>query len=47
MNCHINSDVNGSLNIGRKWLTNQSLYSDRLHSELVKHMGNPKRLRVA
>ena len=46
-NCYVNSDVNGSLNIGRKWLTNQSLYSDRLHSELVKHMVNPKRLRVA
>lgn len=45
-NCYINSDVNGSLNIGRKWLTNQSLYSDQLHSELVKHMVNPKRLRV-
>ena len=47
MNCYINSDVNGSLNIGRKWLTNQSLYSDQLHLELVKHMVNPKRLRVA
>ena len=46
-NCYINSDVNGSLNIGRKWLANQSLYSDQLHSELVKHMVNPKRLRVA
>ena len=45
-NCYINSDVNGSLNIGRKWLTNQSLYSDQLHSELVKYMANPKRLRV-
>ena len=43
----INSDVNGSLNIGRKWLTSQSLYSDQLHSELVKYMVNPKRLRVA
>lgn len=31
-NCYINSDVNGSLNIGRKWLTNQLLYSDQLHS---------------
>lgn len=46
-NCYINADVNGSLNIGRKWLTNQSLYSDQLHSELVKYMVNPKRLRVA
>lgn len=46
-NCYINSDVNGSLNIGRKCLTNQSLYSDQLHSELVKHMVNPKCLRVA
>ena len=46
-NYYINSDVNGSLNIGRKWLTNQSLYSEKLHSELVKHMVNPKRLRVS
>ena len=45
-NCYINSDVNGSLNIGRKWLTNQSLYSNDLHSELVEHMVNPKRLRI-
>ena len=45
-NSYINSDVNGSLNIGRKWLTKQSLYSDKLHSELVKHMVNPKRLRI-
>ena len=44
--CYISSDVNGSLNIRRKWLTNQSLYSDKLHLELVKHMVNPKRLRV-
>lgn len=46
-NRYINSDVNGSLNIGRKWLTNQSLYSDQLHSELINYMVNPKRLRVA
>lgn len=46
-NCYINSDVNGSLNIGRKWLINQSLYSDQLHSELVNYMVNPKRLRIA
>ena len=45
-NCYINSDVNGSLNIGRKWLTKQFLYSDQLHSELIKYMVNPKRLRV-
>ena len=46
-NCYINSDVNGSLNIGRKWLISQSLYSDHLHSELVNYMVNPKCLRVA
>ena len=46
-NCYINSDVNGSLNIGRKWLTKQSLYSETLHKELVKYMANPTRLRVA
>lgn len=38
----INADVNGSLNIGRKYLTNLNLYTKQLHAELVKFMVNPK-----
>ena len=40
----INADVNGSLNIGRKYLTKLGLYTDTLHKELVFHMANPKRI---
>lgn len=40
----INADVNGSLNIGRKYLTKLGLYTDTLHKELVFHMTNPKRI---
>lgn len=39
-----NADINGSLNILRKYLTNQNAYSDKLHKELVTHMTNPKRI---
>ena len=42
----INADINGSLNIGRKYLTSVNQYSDRLHSELVAHMSNPRRLNI-
>lgn len=38
----INADVNGSLNIGRKYLESISEYSDKLHIELLNHMVNPK-----
>lgn len=38
----INADVNGSLNIGRKYLTNLGLYTDGLHRTLVQFMVNPK-----
>lgn len=41
-----NADINGSLNILRKYLTNQNAYSDKLHKELVAHMTNPKRITV-
>ena len=41
-----NADVNGSLNILRKYLTNQNAYSDKLHKELLAHMTNPKRITV-
>lgn len=39
----INADVNGSLNIGRKYLESIGEYSDKLHTELINHMVNPKR----
>lgn len=42
----INADVNGSLNIGRKYLTKLGLYTDALHKELVSYMVNPKRIRL-
>ena len=38
----INSDVNGSLNIGRKYLTKVNMYTKQLHDDLVKFMINPK-----
>ena len=38
----INADVNGSLNIGRKYLTRVGLYTDDLHLSLTKFMVNPK-----
>lgn len=40
----INADVNGSLNIGRKYLTKLGLYTSQLHQELVSCMTNPKRI---
>ena len=43
----INADVNGSLNIGRKYLTKLGLYTNILHKELVYHMANPKRICLA
>lgn len=38
----INADVNGSLNIGRKYLTKLGLYTNELHQTLVQFMVNPK-----
>ena len=38
----INADVNGSLNIGRKYLTKVNMYTGQLHEDLVKFMVNPK-----
>ena len=42
----INADINGSLNIGRKYLTSVNQYSDQLHSELIEHMSNPRRVNI-
>ena len=41
-----NADINGSLNILRKYMTNIGTYTDELHEELVKHMSNPKKIKV-
>ena len=38
----INADVNGSLNIGRKYLTKLGFYTDELHYSLTQFMVNPK-----
>ena len=38
----INADVNGSLNIGRKYLTKVNMYTKQLHEDLVKFMINPR-----
>ena len=38
----INADVNGSLNIGRKYLTKVNMYTKQLHEDLVRFMINPK-----
>lgn len=38
----INADVNGSLNIGRKYLTQLGLYTDGLHQSLLQFMVNPQ-----
>ena len=45
-NIFINADVNGSLNIGRKYLTSIGVYSERLHNELLEYMVNPKRRNI-
>lgn len=38
----INADVNGSLNIGRKYLTKLGLYTDKLNQRLLQFMVNPR-----
>lgn len=38
----INADVNGSLNIGRKYLMRINMYTKQLHLDLIKFMTNPK-----
>ena len=37
-----NSDVNGSLNIGRKYLTTINKYTIEMHNKLLFMMGNPR-----
>lgn len=43
----INADVNGSLNIGRKYLESIGEYSNELHNQLLNHMVNPKKLTIS
>lgn len=38
----VNADVNGSLNIGRKYLTKVNMYTKQLHEDLLRFMVNPK-----
>lgn len=42
----INADVNGSLNIGRKYLTKVNMYTKQLHEDLIEFMVNPKVLTI-
>lgn len=42
-----NADINGSLNILRKYMINNGTYTDDLHKELVDYMTNPRKLKVA
>ena len=42
----INADVNGSLNIGRKYLESVGAYSNELHEELLNYMVNPKKRNI-
>lgn len=42
----INADVNGSLNIMRKYLTGISCYDNNLHNKLLSKMKDPKRYLV-
>lgn len=42
----INADVNGSLNIGRKYLEQLGLYTDELHDELLAFIVNPRRITI-
>jgi transposase, IS605 orfB family len=42
-----NADINGSLNILRKYMTTIGAYTDELHEELVRHMTNPRKLKIA
>lgn len=42
-----NADINGSLNILRKYMAKNGTYTDDLHKELVRYMTNPRKLKVA
>ena len=42
----INADINGSLNIGRKYMQSQKQYTNKIHNQLLKYMNNPKIVNV-
>ena len=42
----INADINGSLNIGRKYLEKKGLYTEEIHNELINKMHNPKKITI-
>ena len=42
----INADINGSLNIGRKYMQSQKKYTNKIHNQLLKYMSNPKIVNV-
>lgn len=42
----INADINGSMNIMRKYLEKNKLYNDNIHSELLSHINNPIRVNL-
>ena len=42
-----NADINGSLNILRKYMIKTGTYTDDLHEELARYMTNPRKLKVA
>ena len=42
----INADINGSLNIGRKYMQSQKKYTNKIHNQLLNFMSNPKIVNV-
>jgi len=42
----INADINGSLNIGRKYMQSQKNYTNKIHNQLLNYMSNPKIVNV-
>lgn len=43
---NINADVNGSLNIGRKYLLSTGIYTEELHNQLLNKINNPKVIKI-
>lgn len=42
----INADVNGSMNILRKYLEKNGLYNKYIHSTLLVYLDNPRRIEL-
>ena len=45
-NADINADINGSLNIMRKYLTNAGRYNGKLHKQMIQFMTELKKLKI-